>query len=76
VKAVERRDDSDPCTTPFADRQRQRFGKGRLAGTRRAGDPEQEPTARRVDRRVQLVRQAWNERVRVAPRLGSRRPRD
>jgi hypothetical protein len=51
MKTVERRDDDDPRTTPLADRRRQRSRKRRLAGTRRTGDAEQEPTARRVDPR-------------------------
>jgi len=51
VKAVERRDDNDPGATPLADGSRQCSRKRRLAGTWRTGDAEQEPPARRVERR-------------------------
>jgi hypothetical protein len=51
VKAVERRDDGDSCAALLGDRRRKRSRERRLAGPRWPRDAEQEPPARRVDRR-------------------------
>jgi hypothetical protein len=51
VKAVERRDDGDSRAALLGNRRRKCSRERRLAGPRWPRDAEQEPPARRVDRR-------------------------